>query len=144
MNITRSQAAQLLQEVGFPLGHWCCQIPERIINEIEKMERNTNARYYIEGDDLIFVENIITNFGTSYGIAIVVSSGYPYVQPKAYAPGIATTKHIFSDGSLCLFAPTSYKTNMSLLDIRNQTCAWCFAYEAHRATGEWPAAEEKH
>ena len=64
----------------------------------------------------------------------------PIVVAHDLGPGTELV-HRGPDGNLCLFEQAVYSTKMSILDIRNHACAWCWAYEIYLKTGDWPAAE---
>lgn len=121
--------------------------PARCLEELEKISNNTNAIVKGEGSDLVLYEYIENNFNYNFYTKIVVSPGFPFKMPSAFIlePDLAIgTPHRWQDNSLCLFDKSEFNSSMSILDIRNQTSAWIFAYEVWRATGEWPAAEKEH
>jgi hypothetical protein len=82
--------------------------------------------------------------GGAYEIVIQTGPGYPHTMPKVFAPDALQTKHVWEDGSLCVFKREHYSSSMSILDVRNHACSWCHACDVYRATSEWGAAEEAH
>ena len=122
--------------------------PKRCVEEIYKMNENTNAELEINETELIWNERINTNFGLPYFLRIHSGAFYPYQAPKVYAfdenSEPFSADHQYKDGSLCLFEPKEYHSNISILEIRNMACSWLFSYEGKILTGEWLGAEADH
>ena len=140
-----------LRECGLPVngsGSWFERFPHRAIEEIYKMQENTNSIYFCSGRELIWEVEIISDFGTPYLISIKTDSNYPFTEPKVYmkSPELEDDfkKHVYGDKRLCLFRPEVYSSNMSILDIRNITASWIHCYEIYLQTGEWTGAEARH
>lgn len=137
-----ADALAILKYNGFPTSHgWWSRKPLRAVDELMRMVEHTNATAYARGDTIVWEELVQNNYGTSYDLEIIAGSNYPWTPPKVYAPGTTTTRHNWSDGSLCLFKPEVYSSNWTILDVRNQACSWFFAYETYKNTGSWPTAE---
>ncbi len=143
---SRSQYIKLLQSMGLPTDkkYWWVEYPRRAVEEIFLMNLNTNATVENEDDNLVWFETIVTDFGQTHDLIIVSEPGYPHKMPKAFVPDTTTHIHKMDDESLCLFDTCDYSSKMTILEIRNQACAWCFAYDAYIQTGQWPAAEKSH
>ena len=146
----RASCFEVLKAYGLPTvsGYWWTSYPERAVKEIYMMQENTNAILNRHKDRLLWDEVIVTNFGGEFRFSINTYPGFPYKMPKVFVlepcVGTGASRHVYEDESLCLFKPEFYYSSMSILEIRNLACAWCFCYEAYQDTGEWPGAEEKH
>jgi len=139
----------LIDAYGLPIddsSNWWVKHPKRAIEEIFLMEENTNSLFRVRGNQLVWEESIKTNFGQTYRISIESQPEHPFSIPKVFVlmPHITGNIHRYNDGSLCLFHPDDYFSEMTILDIRNKAVAWCFCHDAHEQTGEWPAAERPH
>ena len=137
------QTTGFLKLANLPLDRgWWSRFQNRAESELNKMANGTKAQISVEGNKLKFKERIITNFGSVFIISIVTLD-FPHKMPKAYvlSPKITANIHRYGDGSLCLMSQSSYTSSMSILQIRNLACAWCFCYEGFLATGKWHAAE---
>ena len=146
----QSDLEEILELCGIPPntnGFWR-KHPKRFCQEIEKMANSTNAKPSYEDGSLIFVEDIINNYGTPFTFLITISDNYPFKAPKVFLlePEITCEEgiHQYSDDSLCLFYPDKYSTSWSILDIRNQACSWCSLIEDYQKTGIWGGAEASH
>jgi hypothetical protein len=129
-------------------GFWQ-KYPERFCDEIMKMRNGSYAISSFVDGELIFLENIVNNFGTPFSYVMVVSKNFPLKGAKVFLlePDIThdMAKHMYpSDNSLCLYHPDDYSTSWSLLDLRNQACSWCSCVEIYQRTGEWGGAEAQH
>lgn len=146
----KEKGLQILSENGLPVtGHyWWTRYPKRCVDEIYRMYENTNAAFSHSGDNLIWEELIINDFETRFLISIETNSNFPFASPKVYVKDselyLGDVKHQYDDGTLCLFAPSAYSTKMTILQIRNLSCAWCFCAEVYLKEGKWPAAELEH
>ena len=138
----KSVALEILEMYGLPTkkGGWWVKHPVRAAEEITIMNDNTNANLRCENELLIWSEWITTNFGKEYLINIEAKN-FPFVMPKVYllTPKIPRKfrKHIWNDGSLCIMYPQDFNSKMSILQIRNQTAAWCFCHEALKQIKVW-------
>jgi hypothetical protein len=148
---SKQERLERLQRLGLPIydeDAWWVSLPERAETEIAKMQRFSNSVFTVDGDSLVWHFNTTTNFGNTYLQSIVTDSGFPFKQPKTYVlePQIkpSDTIHMYGGGELCLFRPEEYHSNLSILDLRNKSCAWCFAYDTYINTGEWGGAEAPH
>jgi len=137
----------LLSKKGLPTnkrGCWWVEYPNRALQEIDKMHSSTNAALRCSGKKLIWDEVIKNNFGTQFYIAIETEN-YPHKMPTVFLKEaeimLKKQKHTYRDGSLCLLHPDDYNSNISILQIRNLACAWCWAAEVYVHTKKWPAAE---
>lgn len=132
-----------LDHWGYPRGggYWWRQHPRRAVEEHLKMLNGTDAVHDFQGDSLVWIEEVNTDFSSIHVIAIVAGPYFPSVPPQAFAPEVRCSRHRNGDGSLCLAHPSEYSNLTTILEIRNLACAWLFAYEAYEETGEWPAAE---
>jgi hypothetical protein len=138
---------QKLSLKGLPTtskSYWWVKYPTRALKEIEKMHANTNAALRCFGGKLIWDEVIRDNFGTQFFISIEAED-YPHKMPKAFVKEAEIkfkhAKHMYRDGSLCLMHHNDYNSSISILEIRNLACAWCWAVEVYTHTKEWPAAQ---
>lgn len=108
------------------------------------MNDNTNATVRHRGSELIWEEWIRTDFGTDYHVRIEAYD-FPFVMPKVWLlkPKIhwRPRKHVWTDGSLCVMDPQDFNSRATVLQVRNQTAAWCFCTDAFRETGVWYGAE---
>jgi hypothetical protein len=140
-------ALQIFSEIGLSIKSqecWWVKYPQRALHEIQSMMRNTNSTLDYSGRKLIWEEVIRNNFNTWFHITIE-TEGYPYKIPKVFIKNseikFKKGKHMNSDESLCLMDSSDFNSKKSVLQIRNQACAWCWAVEVYTHTGEWPAAE---
>ena len=125
-------------------GCWALKYPKRAIEEIYKMQENTDAELIPKGSQLTWLEEIATELGNTYVIE-VITEDFPHKWPKVFVrePQLAGAKHVYGDGSLCLMKDSSYSSGMSVLDFRNMACSWLWCHELS-ASGEFPGAEEAH
>ena len=137
----------LLSIKGLPTNKrdcWWVKYPNRALQEIDKMHSSTNAALRCSSKKLIWDEVIKNNFGTQFYISIETEN-YPHKMPKVFLKEaeimLKKQKHTYRDGSLCLLHPDDYNSNISILQIRNLACAWCWAAEVYVHTKKWPAAE---
>lgn len=147
----KKKSLEILRMCALPTNsneYWWVRYPKRAVEEIYKMEENTNAGFFHKGGKLIWEEDIISNFKTSFLISIETNSKHPFFPPMAFVkePKIecGETGHMYGNGSLCLFRPEEYSTSMSILDIRCMACSWCFCFEAYVNSGKWAGAEAPH
>lgn len=138
---------QILANKGLPTNSqacWWVKYPKRALQEIRTMERNTNAYLTYYGNKLIWEEVVKNNFNTRFYISIE-TEGYPHKMPRVFVKDsdikFKRRKHTYKDGSLCLMESSEYNSRLSVLQIRNQACAWCWAVEVYTHTKSWPAAE---
>lgn len=148
-NSEKEKCFEILELYGLSSNRgWWSKYPKRAVEDITKMDDNTNAMFHPEGNKLIFEETIVTNFGVYYSLSIETDGGHPYVPPEVYVkePDIDSvpSMHTYGDGRLCLFKPEVYTSAMSILRIRNLASSWCFCHEVFTRTGKWPGAEAKH
>jgi hypothetical protein len=148
---SKEEYLEILQSCSLPIDdedYFWVQFPERIVNEIFKMQENSNSLLSVDGDNLVWHFETTTNFGNTYLKTIVADSGFPFKCPKVYVlePEITseTEIHMYGGGELCLFRPEEYHSNLSILDLRNKSAAWCFAYDTYVNTGVWGGAEAAH
>ena len=144
---SETDAIYWLSEKGLPTNSkscWWVKYPNRALQEIDKMYVGTNAALSYSGKKLIWDEVIKNNFGTQFYISIVTEN-YPHKMPKVFVKEAEIRfrrgKHIYGDGSLCLLHPDDYNSNISILQMRNLGCAWCWAVEVYIETKEWPTSE---
>ena len=147
----KEEYLERLQSNGLPIDdedYWWVKFPERALDEIFKMQENSNSVLSVDGDKLVWHFETTTNFGNTYIQAIAAGSGFPFKQPTAYVlePEITPYNkiHMFKGGVLCLFVPEEYHSNLSVLELRNKSAAWCFAYDTFVNTGVWGGAEAPH
>lgn len=149
-NSERDKALEILRHCGLPTqgDFWWVRYPVRAVEEIYKMRENTNAIMSRVGQILEWDEWITNNFGNVFQIKIEIDQSFPSFMPEVYLeyPKLDNDNvpHSFGDGSLCLMHEDDYSSKMSILDIRNAACAWCWCYDLYKQTGEWPAAERAH
>ena len=65
------------------------------------------------------------------------------IEPKL----ITRVKHIYKDGSLCLYKPSNWQWHSSMVfskDLFPNICTWIYFYEIWRDTGEWIGEEASH
>jgi len=139
----------LIDGYGLPiddLSNWWVKHPKRAIEELYLMEENTNSIFHVRGSQLIWEETIVNNLGQAYRLSIESQPEHPFSIPKVFvlSPHITAAAHRYHDGSLCLFHPDDYRSDMTLLSIRGLASAWCFCHGIYEQTGEWPAAERPH
>tara|TARA_B100000315_G_C14544659_1_gene572645 strand:- start:1209 stop:1670 length:462 start_codon:yes stop_codon:yes gene_type:complete len=146
----KNKCLNALEELGFSKNKncWIWKYPKRAIMELGLMKINTNSEFSQEGNRLIWTEYITNNFGSQFLISIEAKD-YPFKMPKAFVkePYIKPShdKHMYTeDGSICYMHPNSYISKISILEIRNQICSWCFCIEVFSNTGKWPAAAARH
>lgn len=137
----------LLSQKGLPINRkscWWVKYPHRAIQEIEKMHSCTNAALSCSGKKLIWDEVVKNNFGTQFYISIETES-YPHRMPMVFLRQaeikVSKQKHMYGDGRLCLLHPDDYHSTISILQMRNLACTWCWAAEVYIHTKQWPAAE---
>jgi len=148
----KEKCLQVLGEYGLPTAgyYWWVSYPKRAIDEIYRMHENTNAVFFREERKLIWEEVITNEFDSRFLIAIETDSTFPFTQPSVYVKesdvDLKDAKHKYDNGSLCLFTPSAYSSKMTILQIRNLACAWCFCADIYLRTDkkEWPAAEAGH
>lgn len=74
----------------------------------------------------------------------------PYAAPKVEVVSPAlhpNSKHVFPDGSLCLYYPQDHHArgaNLLAPKLIVWTAEWLYCYEIWRATGEWIGEEAPH
>ena len=146
----KNNCLQALRACNLPMTEntWWVRYPKRAVEEIYKMKEHTNASLSSRGKQIVWRERIVNNFGNTFVISIESQETHPFSAPKVFLkqPCIENSrdKHMWKDGSLCLFKPASYSSNMRILEIRNLACSWCFCYSAYKNTGTWVGAEEFH
>jgi len=145
-NNEKKKYLEILANYGLPVNgnSWWVRYPKRAAEEIYKMQENTYAALSYDANRLIWTESIVNNFDTPFVISIETDSNYPFSMPNSFvkdpyiAPG--NDRHIFADGSLCLFDSSDYNSQMSILEIRGHVCTFCFCIEVYLNTKHWPAA----
>ena len=149
-NNEKQKALEILEAYRLPTGgrYWWTQYPKRAVEEIVKLEDNTNARMTIKDGKLAWTEEIVNNFGTRFLISFTADKNHPYTAPKfnVIEPTLSEREkiHTWNDGSLCLMKPNEYSSSMTILEVRNIAAAWCFCVEAYANTDVWPGAEAPH
>lgn len=145
-NIVKKKLPKLSSK-GLPTdsnNYWWVRYPKRAISEIEKMNKSTNAAYKCVGRKLIWDEVIKNNFKTQFYISIETVD-YPQKMPAVYIKEseikFKRNKHMFKGGKMCLMHQDDYNSKISILEIRNMACAWCWAVEVYTHTNKWPTAE---
>lgn len=126
--------------------NWWEKNSERFWEEVERMERYTNAQMRVvdgtqlpgnfgSGAHLAWEEWVTSNSGRRYRIIIVCHKNHPYSSPGAWIlePEIVRQHHMFSDGRLCLHEYSVTLDKTFVLNIRNWTCEWVECYE----TRDW-------
>jgi len=122
---------------------WWERNPGRLVLEL-KIMRDRYPQFELKNVDgrLVWHGFLRSNRGNYYEIAVVYPDNFPYEAPKAYIlePKISGAKHMFSDGSLCLFAPfdRTWEEKTTAATIVTWVATWIFAYEMWKETGEWP------
>jgi len=147
----KAKALEILKLSGLPtegIGYWWIISPVRAVEELVKMQENTNAEMRMNDKKLIWQERIVTNVGNHFHISIESSLIYPFTMPDVFVLDpvidLDKTPHIYVDRTLCLMHENDYNSKMSILHIRNMASAWCWCYDIFKETGNWPAAERAH
>jgi len=146
----KDNCVQALKSFNLPItgSTWWAKYPKRAVEEIYKMKENTSASLRCTGNQLVWEERVVNNFGATFVISIKSMENHPFAAPKVFLKSPCVEphrdRHMYKDGSLCLFKPEFYSSRMSILEIRNLSCSWCFCYSAYKNTGKWSGAEEFH
>ncbi len=144
----KDEYLETLEACGLPVdsnNYWFVRHKKRAVEELFKMQENTNSTVFCRETKLIWEVDIINEFGSYFLISIETNANYPFTAPKVYLKdpeledGFA--KHVYKDKSLCLFHPDEYSSSMSILDIRNIAASWLHCYEIYLETKVWRAAE---
>lgn len=145
----KKKCLDTLSRYGLPVrgSYWWVRYPKRAVDEVNRM-RNTNAKLIFNDNKLFWEEWITNDYGTPFLISIESEENHPFKEPDVFLkePKLEhhERKHMYSDGSLCLFRPEEFSSRMTILDIRNMAASWCFCYESYVNTGNWPGAEAPH
>ena len=150
-NNQTNEAVKMLDEYySLPVDNkedWWVRFPKRALDEIIRMEENTNAELFVHYNQLIWEETIENNFGEVFKFSIETQPNHPFTPPKVFLLHADSNvqAHRWGDRSLCLFKPEAYNSNMSVLQIRNLACSWAFCATAYENNGgEWVGAEAEH
>jgi len=129
---------------------WYSEEPDRLAIEKEAIEERFpqfQLRKYSTGD-LFWFGNITTRNGNDYTIEVRYPESYPYKPPKVFPvdPEISEAKHMYKDGSLCLFYPDdqSFTPNNTAATVIAWAAAWLHAYEVWKKAGRWPGDAVSH
>jgi hypothetical protein len=125
---------------------WMNKFQERAEREIALMLNNTSATCFLEEDHLVFVEDILSNYGTRFRVAIIIPDLFPFVMPsvRILEPEIHSNPHYWPNGEPCYMDPYEYDSNETILNVRNYVSTWLFAYEGYLYTKKWQGAEHDH
>lgn len=144
MAFTKNELLDMLKMYGVYGSGWWTRYPKRAVEEIYKMYQGTNTVLIHRGNKIIWEEEIFNNYGTRFVISIEAAN-YPHTMPDVYVKDseidISSSKHLYPPNKPCLMEPHEYNSNISILELRNLLCAWCWCAETYINTGEWPAAE---
>lgn len=83
----------------------------------------------------------------SYQVKVIYAKWFA---PKVYViePVLPkTTKHLYKNGSLCLYKPTNWRWQNNMQfdeDLFPTICTWLYHYEVWRDTGNWLGEEAEH
>jgi ubiquitin-protein ligase len=137
---------------------WYDRIPDRLEEEKTVMHDRFAATHpslgWVEddlGEEFLGWDLTITSdSGVEYTVLIVYPDNYPTEAPEPYIlePNIepSETKHMYSDGILCLFhrddRAWEYESTAATMTAR--IGAWITAYENWVTTGYWPGDEKEH
>jgi len=115
----------------------------------EKISITSRYSWSFNMGELVFQyndKNIELDF-TKYRLQIIFKKRHP---PKVYVlkPSIPEgSKHIWKDGSLCLYKPSNFQweRNMNIeRDLFPSICTWLYHYSIWKKTGNWIGEEAIH
>ena len=86
-----------------------------------------------------YVGRLRTKSKNVYLVLLIYAKKHPHATPKAYIihPRIVSTKHQFSDGSICCHLPNEWRTDYTICVLVGWVAHWLHAYEEYRRTGHW-------
>lgn len=119
---------------------------DRLAEDIRAMDENTGAWHRTVEGQVVFEEEIETNFGVRFHFRMLVPPQYPQVPPRVFCISPDVPKgmefHTYADGHLCLFQVAEWTSDFTLLDVRNFYCEWAFNVvpKLHGAPG-WMSPE---
>ncbi len=119
---------------------WHLRDRRRFEKEVEFMQTHSRARLVRDGGELVWTEDLVSNLGRPYRLAIAYPDRFPHESPRAYvlSPSVEGAPHRLSDGALCLFGNVnSGDVRTTALTVRGRAIAWFLAYEIWKATGQW-------
>ena len=127
---------------------WHQQDPDRFAREVELMDERTRARLRRCDDRLYWVEELVSEGGEPYTLAIEYPERFPFEPPKAFivSPDLEDPPHQLPDGSLCLWDDPAVASGAktTAVAVRNRAVTWYLAYEIWKLTGEWLAPDHRN
>lgn len=76
---------------------------------------------------------------------VVVPSGYPNAEPRAYPYGWTPAgPHVYSEGHLCLWHPHDWSPKYTLAYAVAKTYLWIHKHEEYVRSGRWPGKQQQH
>lgn len=126
---------------------WYNENKKRFVYEKDIMNKKHNLfELKKKEDDQIYWRGALRTIrGNYYAIDIVYPDDFPYSPHKVYikSPKNIETKHMWSDGSLCLFKPSdrSWINTTTASTMVTWAATWLFCYEEYKITGQWPGKE---
>lgn len=133
------------------MATWFEQDPARLKDEHDTMQsRFPNFKLYRNGNTLYWLGTLRPTGRTVYELMVMYPDNYPYSPPEATPtrPAITRSKHMYSNGKLCLFYPSdsadrTIGATATAATVVARSAAWFFAYEAWVASGYrvWPGPE---
>ena len=124
----------------------------RVKSRLPRQEQQAMQRFYpsfnmdttAEGD--LYWQGVVTTWtGNGYEIRLRYPDAFPYKPPKAYVmtPKIQESRHIYSDGHLCLFHKDdkSWEPKTTAATVMSWVSLWLHCYEVWLETGDWPRRE---
>lgn len=137
-----------LKHHTFAAAPWHVADPKRYRAELDLMTRHTQARATVGGDELVFEEWIETDFGLPFHFRITVPARFPHEPPRVVCLSPEVPRelrfHVYSDGRLCLFTAGEWRSDRTVLDVRNWACEWAFnVVPKQLAAAEWMSPEHR-